>query len=150
MTNLGEKGHIVIMNQLNELIYSSKSECNSVDCESVAVVNRIILGGQLNNIDDLSMYVSVNTIKYTRWRIATFINVNALSETKGEILAIMVGIFGGTLIAIAISSAAFSHRITSPMNKLEKFTGKTANAVTKASYQKYVDGRNKLLKEYRL
>jgi len=36
------------------------------------------------------------------------------------------------------------------LTKLEKFTGKTANAVTKAWYQKYVDGRTKLLKEYRL
>jgi hypothetical protein len=36
------------------------------------------------------------------------------------------------------------------LNKLEKFTGKTANAITKASYQKYVDGRAKLLNEYRL
>ncbi|MFH0767284.1 MAG: sensor histidine kinase, partial [Bacillota bacterium] len=120
MTNLGEQGHIVIMNQSNELIYSSKTECNSSNCESVEVVNLIILGGELFTIDDLSMYVSVNTIKYTRWRIATFINVNAISDTKGEILLTMVMIFGGTLIAIALSSAAFSHRITSPMNKLEK------------------------------
>jgi hypothetical protein len=36
------------------------------------------------------------------------------------------------------------------LNKLEKFTGKTANAVTKRSYEKYVNGRRKLLKEYRL
>jgi hypothetical protein len=35
------------------------------------------------------------------------------------------------------------------LNKLEKFTGKTANAVTKDYYQKYVDGRRTLLKEYR-
>ncbi|MBU1141764.1 MAG: cache domain-containing protein, partial [Firmicutes bacterium] len=38
MTNLGEQGHIVIMNQSNELIYSSKTECNSSNCESVEVV----------------------------------------------------------------------------------------------------------------
>jgi hypothetical protein len=36
------------------------------------------------------------------------------------------------------------------LKKLEDFTGKTANSATKASYQKYIDGRNKLLKEYRI
>ena len=36
------------------------------------------------------------------------------------------------------------------LKKLEDFTGKTANSATKASYQKYIDGRNKLLKEYRV
>ena len=36
------------------------------------------------------------------------------------------------------------------LKKLEDFTGKTANGVTKGSYQKYVDGRNQLLKEYRI
>jgi hypothetical protein len=35
------------------------------------------------------------------------------------------------------------------LNKLEEFTGKKANAVTIESYQKYIDGRWKLLKEYR-
>ena len=36
------------------------------------------------------------------------------------------------------------------LKKLEDFTGKTANAVTKESYQTYIDGRNKLVKEYRI
>jgi hypothetical protein len=36
------------------------------------------------------------------------------------------------------------------LKKLEVFTGKTANTVTKSSYQQYIDGREKLLKEYRL
>jgi hypothetical protein len=36
------------------------------------------------------------------------------------------------------------------LTKLEKFTGKTANADTKESYQRYLNGRNQLLKEYRL
>lgn len=36
------------------------------------------------------------------------------------------------------------------LSKLEKFTGKKANAVTKASYQRYLDGRDQLMKEYRL
>ena len=36
------------------------------------------------------------------------------------------------------------------LSKLEKFTDKTANSVTKQSYQRYIDGRTHLMKEYRL
>jgi hypothetical protein len=36
------------------------------------------------------------------------------------------------------------------LKKLEKFTGKKANEVTKESYQKYLNGRTQLMKEYRL
>lgn len=36
------------------------------------------------------------------------------------------------------------------LTKLEEFTGKTANAATKESYQRYMAGRNQLLKEYRI
>ncbi len=36
------------------------------------------------------------------------------------------------------------------LRKLEKFTGKKANEVTKDSYQHYLNGRDQLMKEYRL
>lgn len=36
------------------------------------------------------------------------------------------------------------------LRKLEKFTGRTANSVTKESYQTYLNGRTKLMKDYRL
>ena len=36
------------------------------------------------------------------------------------------------------------------LRKLEKFTGKKANVATKESYQKYISGRDQLMKEYRL
>ena len=36
------------------------------------------------------------------------------------------------------------------LRKLEKFTGKTANSVTKESYQRYLNGRTKLMEDYRL
>lgn len=36
------------------------------------------------------------------------------------------------------------------LTKLEKFTGRTANEATKESYQTYLNGRTKLMEEYRL
>lgn len=119
-TNLGEAGHIVITDQEDKIIYSSNPDCTDTICPSSDLAQDILLGGQLVNLDDLSMYVNVNTIKDTRWRIATFINVDEIIRTKTEILYQMIFIFIGTLFAVALTSSYFSRRITNPMNKLEK------------------------------
>jgi len=119
-TNLGEAGHIIITDQTNGLIYSSNPECTSRICDSAMIAQSIVLGGKLVNLNDLNMYVNVNTIKDTRWKIATFINVNEIVTMKTEILVQMIFIFLGTLIAVAITSYIFSRRITNPMNKLKK------------------------------
>jgi len=119
-TNLGEAGHIVITDQEDKIIYSSNLECTDAVCPSSNLAQDILLGGQLVNLDGLSMYVNVNTIKDTRWRIATFINVDEIIRTKTEILYQMIFIFIGTLFAVAMTSSYFSRRITNPMNKLEK------------------------------
>ncbi|MBN2299936.1 MAG: sensor histidine kinase [Acholeplasmataceae bacterium] len=119
MTNLGIDGHIVITDFDDDLIFSSKDECDSNECSSIQVINDIILGGRLIKLDNLSMFVNVNTIKNTRWRIATFINVDNIANTKVEVLITVALIFGGTMIATAISSAAFATRITHPLNMLE-------------------------------
>lgn len=42
------------------------------------------------------------------------------------------------------------HRNWRWLEKLEAFTGKTANTATKSSYQRYIEGRIALLKKYRL
>jgi two-component system, sensor histidine kinase YesM len=119
-TNLGNQGHIIITNQGNELIYSSLPECTSDVCESTRIANDIVLGGKLVTLDNMAMFVNVNTIKYTRWNIATFINVNDITNSKTDTLYRVILIFLGTLIAIAISSAVFSMRISKPMNQLKE------------------------------
>ncbi len=119
-TNLGVAGHIIITDQNNGLIYSSDNECTSRVCESAIIAQNIVLGGKLVNLNALNMYVNVNTIKDTRWKIATFINVDDIVTMKREILIQMIFIFLGTLIAVAITSLYFARRITNPMNKLKK------------------------------
>jgi two-component system, sensor histidine kinase YesM len=119
-TNLGDSGHIIITDQMNGLIYSSDTDCTNSVCDSAVIAQNIVLGGKLVNLSDLNMYVNVNTIKDTRWKIATFINVNEIVTMKTEILVQMIFIFLGTLIAVALTSLYFSRRITNPMNKLKK------------------------------
>jgi two-component system sensor histidine kinase YesM len=78
-----------------------------------------VLGGKLTTFKGLSMYVNVNTIKYTRWKIATFINVDTITKSKNDSFVRMILIFLGTLIAITFSSALYASRISRPMNKLK-------------------------------
>ena len=123
-TNLGTLGHIIITDEQNQLIFSSNSECSVMSCASAQIANKIVLGGKLVSLNGLSMYVNVNTIKYTRWKIATFINVDTISRSKMDVLIRTILIFLGTLIAITFSSALFSKRISRPMNQLKEHIGK--------------------------
>lgn len=122
-TNLGTLGQVIITDEKNSLIYSSGSDCTVTDCNSAKIADGIILGGKLVKYDGLSMYVNVNTIKYTRWKIATFINVDSITRSKNDALIRMILIFIGTLIAITLSSTLFSRRISRPMNKLKEHIG---------------------------
>ncbi|KAF0226714.1 MAG: two-component system sensor histidine kinase YesM [Erysipelotrichaceae bacterium] len=118
-TNLGNKGHIVIMSQNDKIIYSSDPLCLTSNCSSANIISDIVLGGRLVKWDNLNMYVNVNTIKDTRWKIATFINVNEITNTKTDILIRLILIFILTLITTAITSSYFTRRITIPMNTLK-------------------------------
>jgi two-component system, sensor histidine kinase YesM len=118
-TNLGEKGHIVITSQSGKIIYSSDPLCYGNDCTSAEILKEIGLGGRLVKWNNLNMYANVNTIKDTRWKIATFINVNEIVSTKADILLRLILIFVLTLITTSLISTYFSRRITLPMNILK-------------------------------
>lgn len=122
-TNLGTLGQIIITDEKNSLIYSSSTNCTVSDCSSAEIVDDIILGGKLVSYNGLNMYVNVNTIKYTRWEIATFINVDSITNSKNDALIRMILIFLGTLVVITLSSTLFSRRISKPMNQLKEHIG---------------------------
>ncbi|MBN2604679.1 MAG: sensor histidine kinase [Bacilli bacterium] len=118
-TNLGDQGHIIILNDDNSLIYASNSSCTNNNCESAIIAQDIIIGGQNVTINDLSMYANVNTLKNTRWRIATFINIELVENTRTSNI-----VFSGTIFVITLSitilvSTIISKRISSPVNKLK-------------------------------
>jgi len=118
-TNLGEKGHIVISSQTEKVIYSSDPLCYGDDCTSAAILKDIGLGGRLVKWNNLNMYVNVNTIRDTRWKIATFINVNEIVSTKADILIRLILIFALTLFTTSLITSYFTRRITLPMNTLK-------------------------------
>lgn len=117
MTNLGDDGHLIIINHQNELVYSS-NESLTIN-HSLDIANELILGGDFVEINGQIFYISVNTIKYTRWKIATVINANQLTSTSQNVMLAMIAVFFGTVIIITVSTGFYSSRITKPMHILE-------------------------------
>ena len=118
-TNLGEGGHIIIYDKNYSLVYSNKSTCNSSDCESIQLVQEIISGGKEVQLEGISMYANVNTLENTRWRIATFVNVEIINQTRTQTVIIAVVIFLVTLAVATMVSMLFSRRISRPIYKLQ-------------------------------
>lgn len=118
-TNLGLQGHIIILNDDKSLIYSSSDACTKDSCESAQIAQEIIIGGQKVKINGLSMYANVNTLKNTRWRIATFINIELIEKTRNSNIVFGSAIFAVTLTITILASALISKRISSPINKLK-------------------------------
>lgn len=119
-TNLGAQGHILITDSENHLVFDSSQTCLDDSCQNIALVKEIILGGKLIQYQNLNMYVSVNTLQDTRWKITTFINVDESVKTKQEIVLTVILAFIMTLAAIAYISSWMAQRITHPMNDLKK------------------------------
>jgi two-component system sensor histidine kinase YesM len=117
-TNLGENGHLIILNDDDTLIYSSTEKCIDNSCPSVTLVEQLIIGGDHVNIDGTSMYLSVNTLKNTRWRIATFVNTELLAETRSNTILFSAIIIAVTLFITIIVSSTISKRISTPLQKL--------------------------------
>jgi len=150
-TNLGDQGHIIITDQNNGLIYSSNPECQTGQCDSALIAQEILLGGKLTLWQGLNMYVNVNTIRDTRWKIASFINVNEIIMTKTEIQLRMFFIFIGTLVIVAFFSYMFSRRITNPMNILKSLLADAFNTMSdriKDLMQKVLNEQNEKRKTH--
>jgi two-component system sensor histidine kinase YesM len=120
MTNLGENGHIIILNKDNSLVYSSLDDCIDSTCESSILTQEIIFGGRSVTVDGISMYANVNTLVNTRWRIATFVNVDIIDQTRITTMYITGGIFVVTLLLTGVIATFISRRISRPIYKLQK------------------------------
>ena len=117
-TNLGEGGHIIILNDDNSLIYSSLQSCFNDTCKSREIATNIIIGGSYVEIDGIRMYANVNTLNSTRWRIATFINVEIINASRTNMTISLVIIMVATVTLVFSIANGITKRITSPLNKL--------------------------------
>lgn len=142
-TNLGEDGHIVILNDDDSLIYSNNDECDTDQCTSVQIARDIIFGGKSVDINDTSFYANVNTLRNTRWRMATFINTDILESSRIQAILIMGSVLIGTLLVSIVVSSLISRRISSPISKLKNHMAKIEQG---DFYQKIeIDGQREVI-----
>ena len=119
-TNLGEYGHLLILNDQGKLLYSSESEPAPMTALSAPIASEIFLGSRKATLNHTDMYINVNTLIQTRWLIATVSNINEIKNAMNRIAFILMVVF---LIAIAISAhvaGLISLRVSQPINQLKK------------------------------
>ena len=113
-------GHILILNDDDSIIYlSGKREQKDLSASIEIAVNNY-LGGFKTEIDSMEMYININTLIQTRWRIVTINNVNELALARREMLLILFVIFVLSFAVTAFVSFIISGRISSPLNQLKK------------------------------
>jgi two-component system, sensor histidine kinase YesM len=117
-TNLGEGGHIVILNDDDSLIYSDLQDCQTNQCESLSIA-RDVFRGQSVTINGLSMYVTANTLKDTRWVLATFINTELIEQTRRQNMIILGIISISTLAITLVVTSLIANGISKPINRLK-------------------------------
>lgn len=119
-TNLGEGGHIMILNDSDSLIYYSGSRDDVGFEESLSLAEENYLGGFRTRISNRDMYFNINTLIHTRWRIVTVNNVNEIARARQQLLLIILFIFLASFIVTTIVALVISRRISSPLNQLKK------------------------------
>ena len=118
-TNLGDRGHLLILNESGKLLYSSEPSPQAMSATSAAIAADVVLGSRRVSIDRTDMVINVTTLLQTRWLIATVSNINAIRSARNSLIGILVIIL---LVSTAISAfvAGFiSIRISHPINQLK-------------------------------
>lgn len=126
-TNLGEGGHILILNDDDSLIYNSGDFDEDGYSESLNMAIDNYLGGFRTKIANTEMYFNINTLLHTRWRIVTVNNVNEIALARQQIFVILLFIFIISFIVTIIVSLVISRRISRPLNELKKTMFKVEN-----------------------
>jgi two-component system sensor histidine kinase YesM len=115
-TNLGEYGHILILDEHDQLVYVSEETPYSA--ASFPIAADTYLGGFETPVHDLDMYLHSNTLTGTRWRLVTVSNIDRVIGARRRVFYI-IGIIGLlALVVTAVVAALISYRISRPIQQL--------------------------------
>lgn len=120
-TNLGENGHIILLDNQNRVIYSSKTECLGGVCESINVVNENILGDFETVIEEDRMKVNINTLSQTRWKLVTFLNIEEVRSSNDNNTLFLIIISFTSVTITVITAYMLSNRIRRPLGELKEY-----------------------------
>lgn len=119
-TNLGHGGHLLILDDTDSLLYSSEPVPGTMTKASYQLARSLYLGGMRAEIESVDMYLYVNTLLHTRWRIVTVSNVDEINGAMYRLSGILVAIFA---VAVAVSAAVagiISLSVSRPVTQLRK------------------------------
>ncbi len=118
-TNLGEHGHLLILNDKGDMLYSSEASPATMTAASAPIASHIFLGSRRVSIDHTDMFINVNTLMHTRWLIATVSNINEIKDAMTRLAGILIIVFMISIAVSALVAGAISLRISQPINQLK-------------------------------
>jgi two-component system sensor histidine kinase YesM len=121
ITNLGQNGHILILNDQNEIIHSSNNYCIDSSCESIRIVNEYVLGDFQTTIDNVDMKVTIDTLNHTRWKIITFMNIEEVTSANKNITIFLFVLSASSIFVTSIIALILADRIRKPLNQLKRY-----------------------------
>lgn len=116
ITELGDNGLILFIDEKDEIIYSSAGK--SIDYNMDEIKDQV-LGESTTKVNGDSMFVSINTITNTRWRMVTFLNRNILVETRVRIMIYFLIILMISALLAILFSLRLSRKMTQPLERLK-------------------------------
>ena len=121
-TNLGASGRIMIIDEDDSVIYDSQRDAGlrRVSNEIRKIAAAQILGGRKVEVGPHTMFINVNTLSKTRWRIVTLINVDEIDAIRRNMFSILLIIFAAGLIFAALPAGLVSMRISRPLRELQR------------------------------
>ena len=117
-SNLGEGGHVTIIDSNYDVVYTSLPELEATG-DGIDLVREIILGSQSAVLGGYNMAVLVDTLSNTKWRICVFIHIDKLMEIERTFLLTMATVACVVLLVSIPLFTLVARAITTPMKQLE-------------------------------
>ena len=117
-SNLGEGGHITIIDSNYDVVYTSLEEPELVR-DGIDAARDIILGSRSALLGGYNMTIHVDTLSNTKWRICVLINIDKLIDIERNFLLTMVAVACIVLLIGVLLFTAVARTITAPMKQLE-------------------------------
>jgi hypothetical protein len=117
-SNLGEGGHITIIDSDYGIVYTSLGDSQAAAAET-DVIRGLVLGARNAVLGRNQMAVNVDTLSGTKWRICVFINIDEPMAIQRRFLLSTALVSCAVLAAGVMLFTAVARAITTPMRQLE-------------------------------
>lgn len=119
-TNLGTHGHLLIVDERGQLLYSSEPAPAPYTQESSEIARDLYLGGRRTRIASTDLYLYANTILHTRWRLVTAHDISGVRIAMTSMVASLVAMFIIAILSSAAAAGYVSLQVSRPATRLRE------------------------------